>query len=116
MPDRLLLECMDKREADVLQFLTDLRVPLTSNQTERDLRPAKTQQKISGRPRFETATRNRYAIRGYASTAVKTEPTPLSRSATPSQETPRCQPSRKSPDRTQQQSRSASSRNVTRMG
>ena len=33
--------------------------------------PAKTQQKISGRLRSEKTTRDRYAIRGYASTAVK---------------------------------------------
>jgi transposase len=43
-PGRLLLECLDKREPDVLRFLTDLRIPPTSNQAERDLRPAKTQQ------------------------------------------------------------------------
>ena len=70
-PGRLLLECLDKREADILRFLTDLRVPPTSNQAERDLRPAKTQQKISGRLRSETVTRHRYAIRGYISTAAK---------------------------------------------
>ena len=55
----------------MLRFLSDLRVPPTSNQAERDLRPAKTQQKISGRLRSETATRNRYAIRGYLDTARK---------------------------------------------
>jgi transposase len=66
-----LLECLKHREADVLRFLTDTAIPPTSNQAERDLRPAKTQQKISGRLRSETATRNRYAIRGYASTARK---------------------------------------------
>ncbi len=38
---------------------------------ERDLRPSKTQQKISGRLRSETATRHRYAIRGYLDTARK---------------------------------------------
>lgn len=70
-PGRLLLECLRGREADVLRFLTDLRIPPTSNQAERDLRPAKTQQKISGRLRSEAATRNRYAVCGYASTAVK---------------------------------------------
>jgi transposase len=70
-PGRLLLECLKDREADVLRFLSDLRVPPTSNQAERDLRPAKTQQKISGRLRSEKATRDRYAIRGYASTAAK---------------------------------------------
>ena len=55
----------------MLRFLSDLRIPPTSNQAERDLRPAKTQQKISGRLRSEKAARDRYAIRGYASTAAK---------------------------------------------
>ena len=68
---RLLLECLRHREADVLRFLRDTRIPPTSNQAERDLRPSKTQQKISGRLRSETATRNRYAIRGYLDTARK---------------------------------------------
>jgi hypothetical protein len=35
------------------------------------LRPAKTQQKISGRLRSEETTRHRYAIRGYISTAAR---------------------------------------------
>ena len=70
-PGRLLLECLKNRENDVLRFLTDTAIPPTSNQAERDLRPAKTQQKISGRLRSEAATRHRYAIRGYASTAAK---------------------------------------------
>ena len=68
-PSRMLLECLKERENDVLRFLTDPRIPPTSNQAERDLRPSKTQQKISGRLRSETATRNRYAIRGYLDTA-----------------------------------------------
>ena len=66
-----LLECLKKRDDDVLRFTTDLRIPPTSNQAERDLRPSKTQQKVSGRLRSETATRNRYAIRGYLDTARK---------------------------------------------
>jgi transposase len=70
-PGRALLECLQGREADILRFLGDLRIPPTSNQAERDLRPAKTQQKISGRLRSEKSARDRYAIRGYASTAVK---------------------------------------------
>jgi transposase len=70
-PGRSLLECLRDREADVLRFLGDTRIPPTSNQAERDLRPSKTQQKISGRLRSETATRNRYAIRGYLDTARK---------------------------------------------
>jgi transposase len=41
------------------------------HKAERDLRPSKTQQKISGRLRSEKTTRDRYAIRGYASTAAK---------------------------------------------
>ena len=70
-PARTLLECLRHREADVLRFLTDSAIPPTSNQAERDLRPSKTQQKISGRLRSEKTTRDRYAVRGYASTAVK---------------------------------------------
>jgi hypothetical protein len=70
-PARLLLECLRDREDDVLRFLSDLRIPPTSNQAERDVRPAKVQQKISGRLRSEQATRHRYAIRGYISTAAK---------------------------------------------
>jgi transposase len=70
-PARLLLECLRDREADVLRFLSDTAIPPTSNQAERDLRPSKTQQKISGRLRSEKTTRDRYAIRGYASTARK---------------------------------------------
>jgi hypothetical protein len=68
---RTLLECLRHREADVLRFLTATAIPPASNQAERDLRPAKTQQKISGRLRSEKTTRDRYAIRGYPSTAVK---------------------------------------------
>lgn len=70
-PCRDLLECLRDRQDDVLRFTTDLRIPPTSNQAERDLRPAKTQQKISGRLRSGKTTRDRYAIRGYISTAAK---------------------------------------------
>ena len=70
-PCRELLECLRDREDDVLRFVYDLRIPPTSNDAERDLRPAKIQQKISGRLRSEQATRHRYAIRGYLSTAAK---------------------------------------------
>ena len=66
-----LLEDLRDREADVLRFATDTRIPPTSNQAERDLRPAKTQEKISGRLRSAATTRHRYAIRGYLSTATK---------------------------------------------
>jgi hypothetical protein len=66
-----LLEDLRDRETDVLRFTTDTRVPPTTNQAERDLRPAKTQEKISGRLRSQTTTGHRYAIRGYLSTATK---------------------------------------------
>jgi transposase len=70
-PCRELLECLHHRQDDVLRFAFDLRIPPTSNQAERDLRPAKTHQKISGRLRSEETTRHRYAIRGYISTVRK---------------------------------------------
>jgi hypothetical protein len=68
---RTLLEVLRDREDDVLRFAHDLNVPPTSNQAERDVRPAKTQQKISGRLRSQQTTEHRYAIRGYVSTATK---------------------------------------------
>jgi hypothetical protein len=43
----------------------------TPNQAERDVRPAKTRQKISGRLRNEETTRHLYTIRGYISTVGK---------------------------------------------
>jgi hypothetical protein len=68
---RNLLAVLRDHPRDVLRFTGDLRVPATSNQAERDLRPAKLQQKISGRLNSETATTNRYRIRGFLSTATK---------------------------------------------
>lgn len=68
---RLLLEVLRDRPADVLRFAHDLQVPPTSNQAERDLRPSKIQQKISGRLTSPERTRDRYTILGYLSTAAK---------------------------------------------
>jgi transposase len=68
---RLLLQLLRDRQADVLRFAHDLKVPPTSNQAERDLRPSKVQQNISGRLTSEERTRDRYTIRGYVSTAAK---------------------------------------------
>jgi transposase len=70
-PGRCLLEMLRDRLGDVVRFAHDLKVPATSNQAERDLRPAKTQQKISGRLTSEDVTRDRYRIYGYLSTAAK---------------------------------------------
>ena len=55
----------------MLRFAHDLKVPPTSNQAERDLRPSKVQQNISGRLTSEKRTQDRYTIRGYLSTAAK---------------------------------------------
>jgi transposase len=68
---RLLLEVLRDRQPDVLRFAHDLAVPPTSNQAERDLRPSKCQQNVSGRLTSEDRTRDRYTIRGYVSTAIK---------------------------------------------
>jgi transposase len=68
---RLLLEVLHGRQVDVLRFAHDFKVPPTSNQAERDLRPAKVQQNISGRLTSEKRTKDRYTIRGYLSTAAK---------------------------------------------
>jgi transposase len=68
---RLLLEVLRDREGDVLRFAHDLRVPPTSNQAERDLRPSKIQQKISGRLTSIARTEDRCTILGYLSTAAK---------------------------------------------
>jgi len=68
---RLLLEVLRDRPDDVLRFTHDLNVPPTSNQAERDLRPSKIQQKISGRLTSVDRTQDRYTILGYLSTAAK---------------------------------------------
>jgi hypothetical protein len=68
---RLLLECLRDRRGDVLRFAHDLNVPPTSNQAERDLRPSKIQQNISGRLTSEQRTKDRYKILGYVSSAAK---------------------------------------------
>ncbi|MFE7749228.1 transposase, partial [Streptomyces sp. NPDC057428] len=65
------------READFVRFTTDLRIPPTSNQAERDLRPSKIQEKISGRLTDLASTADRYLIRGALSTAVKHAVNPL---------------------------------------
>ncbi|MET8538802.1 IS66 family transposase, partial [Streptomyces sp. NPDC005065] len=68
---RLLLQALREREDDFLRFTTDLRIPPTSNQAERDLRPSKIQEKISGRLPHLDRAKDRYLIRGVLSTAIK---------------------------------------------
>jgi transposase len=68
---RNLLERLRDRDAQVLLFARDLSVPFTNNQAERDVRPTKTQLKISGCHRSETTAKAWLRIRGYISTAAK---------------------------------------------
>jgi hypothetical protein len=74
---RLLLEALRDREEDFLRFTTDLRIPPTSNQAERDLRPSKIQEKISGRLPHLDRAKECYLIRGVLSTAMKHTVNPL---------------------------------------
>lgn len=70
-PGRELLEFCRDRAEDVLRFCGDTRIPPTNNISERDLRPTKTQQKISGRLTSEDVTQDRLDIRSYIDTARK---------------------------------------------
>ncbi len=70
-PTRNLLQRLHDRAHDMLRFTDDLHVPLTNNQAERDLRPVKTQVKISGCHQSETGAQAWLTIRSYLSTAVK---------------------------------------------
>jgi transposase len=71
LPGRKLLEFCRDRQDDVLRFCVDTRIWPTNNISERDLRPTKTQQKISGRLTSEEITQDRLDIRSYIDTARK---------------------------------------------
>jgi hypothetical protein len=71
LPARALLEDLHDRHDDIMRFCHDTTIPPTNNLAERDLRPTKTQQKISGRLTSDDATQARLTIRGYISTAAK---------------------------------------------
>jgi transposase len=68
---RNLLERLRDRDEQVLLFARDLSVPFTNNQAERDVRPTKTQMKISGCHRSETTAKAWLRVRGYISTVRK---------------------------------------------
>jgi hypothetical protein len=70
-PGRDLLEFCRDRESDVLRFCVDTQVWPTNNISERDLRPNKTQQKISGRLTSTDVTQDRLDIRSYIDTIRK---------------------------------------------
>lgn len=70
-PARNLLERVHNRRAEYLRYIHDLAVPFTNNGSERDLRPVKTQQKISGCYRSAETASDWLTIRGYVSTLRK---------------------------------------------
>jgi transposase len=66
----LLLRLRDCKD-QYLRFTKNLAVPATNNLAERDLRPVKTQLKISGCHHSEVGAKNWLAIRSYLVTALK---------------------------------------------
>ena len=66
-----LLDRLEKYEKEILRFATDLRVPFSNNQAERDLRMITIQQKISGNFRKTHGADVFCRIRGYISTLIK---------------------------------------------
>lgn len=68
---RALARRFDFSEAAILRFVTDLEVPFTNNQAERDLRPVKVQQRASGAWRTLLGFADFAVVRAYLSTAAK---------------------------------------------
>ena len=68
---RALAERLVTRVEEYCLFLKDWRVPFDNNQAERDLRPAKTKQKVSGCFRTVVGSEGFGAIRSFLSTAKK---------------------------------------------
>jgi transposase len=115
-PGRSLLECLDKREADVLRFLGDLRIPrppTRPNATCARRRPSRRSPAASApRPPPATGTRSAATSTPPASTGSPSSPP----SATPTQETPGCLPSPHEHNHTYRHSHSAIANNTATQG
>jgi transposase len=70
---RNLLIRLKKHQAALLAFAFHEQVPFTNNQAERDLRPAKTKQKIAGSFRTFSGAQNYARIFGFISTIRKNQ-------------------------------------------
>lgn len=68
---RNLLERLRKHEESVLRFATQSEVPFTNNQAERDIRPTKIKQKMSGGFRSESGTTSYCRIQSFISSLRK---------------------------------------------
>ena len=68
---RNLLERLRKHEESVLRFATESEVPFTNNQAERDIRPTKIKQKMSGGFRSENGTQSYCRIQSFISSLRK---------------------------------------------
>jgi transposase len=76
-PAANLLGRLDGHRDEVLRFLDDGRVPFDNNQSERDLRMVKLQQKISGCWRTLAGAAAFLTLRSYIATARKHQTSPL---------------------------------------
>lgn len=69
-PRNLLIRLLKFKEG-ILSFLENPEIPFTNNQAERDLRPVKIQQKISGTFRSEHGASSHFRIAGFIQTLKK---------------------------------------------